>query len=77
MDVAVDGKDARMRGVRASQLPLDRALSMEYEGAEPILFRNVWPTTPSGKIELQSALLGSPLRCSAPHLPAGALRPIH
>ena len=59
MDVAVDGKDARMRGVRASQLPLDRALSMEYEGAEPILFRNVWPTTPSGKIELQSALLGA------------------
>jgi anaerobic selenocysteine-containing dehydrogenase len=59
MDVAVDGKDPRMQGVRASQLPLDRAMSMEYDGAEPILFRNVWPTTPSGKIELHSALLSA------------------
>ena len=54
-----------MRGHRPSQLPTDAALSMEYEGGEPVLFRNVWPTTPSGKIELQSALLaeryGAPL----------------
>jgi len=46
-----------MRGLRGSEVPLDAALSMEYGGAEPVLFRNVWPTTPSGRIELQSAEL--------------------
>jgi len=65
MDEALDAGDPRMRGHRPSQLPTDAALSMEYEGGEPVLFRNVWPTTPSGKIELQSALLaeryGAPL----------------
>ena len=30
---------------------------MEFGGAEPVLFANVWPQTPSGKIELQSTLL--------------------
>jgi anaerobic selenocysteine-containing dehydrogenase len=65
IDAAVDSTDPRMQGLRGSELPLDRALSMEYQGAEPVLFRNVWPATPSGKIELQSALLaeryGAPL----------------
>ncbi len=55
MDDALDRNDPRMRGLRASQVPLDQALAMEYEGGEPVLFRNVWPTTPSGKIELQSS----------------------
>ena len=54
-----------MQGHRASELPLDSALSMEYDGEEPVLFRNVWPTTASGKIELKSSLLderyGAPL----------------
>ena len=57
MDEAVDLNDPRMKGHRASELPLDSALSMEYDGEEPVLFRNVWPTTRSGKIELQSSLL--------------------
>ncbi len=57
IDAAVDSADPRMRGFRGSELPLDAALSMEYEGGEPVLFRNVWPTTPSGRIELQSAML--------------------
>jgi anaerobic selenocysteine-containing dehydrogenase len=57
MDVALNRKDPRMRGIRPSQLPLTQALSMEYDGAEPVLFKNVWPTTPSGKIELQSSML--------------------
>jgi len=55
-DAMIDG-DARMAGMRASKVPLDRALSMEYDGAEPVMFRNVWPKTPSGKIELRSSLL--------------------
>ena len=65
MDDALDAADPRMAGWRPSELPLDKALSMEYDGAEPVLFRNVWPKTPSGRIELQSTLLeeryGAPL----------------
>ena len=65
MDDSLDAADPRMAGIRPSELPLDQALSMEYDGTEPVLFRNVWPRTPSGKIELQSALLeeryGAPL----------------
>jgi anaerobic selenocysteine-containing dehydrogenase len=57
IDAAVDSTDPRMQGLRGSELPLDLALSMEYQGAEPVLFGNVWPATPSGKVELQSALL--------------------
>jgi anaerobic selenocysteine-containing dehydrogenase len=72
MDVALDCKDPRMHGVRASQLPLDRAMSMEYDGAEPVLFRNVWPTTPSGKIELQSSLLSERYGAALP-----TFRPVH
>jgi anaerobic selenocysteine-containing dehydrogenase len=72
MDVALDHHDPRMRGVRASELPLDHALSMEYEGAEPVLFRNVWPTTPSGKIELRSARLEKRYGAALP-----TFRPVH
>ena len=72
MDVALDGKDPRMRGVRPSELPLDRALSMEYDGAEPVLYRNVWPTTPSGKIELKSSRLGERFGAALP-----TFRPVH
>jgi anaerobic selenocysteine-containing dehydrogenase len=57
IDAAVDSADPRMQGMRGSELPLEQALSMEYQGAEPVLFRNVWPATRSGKVELQSALL--------------------
>ena len=72
MDVALNWKDPRMRGLRPSQLPLDRALSMEYDGAEPVLFQNVWPTTPSGKIELQSSMLSARYGAALP-----TYRPVH
>jgi len=58
MDAALNASDARMQGIKPSDLPLDRALSMEFGGEEPILMKNVWPKTPSGKIELQSQMLG-------------------
>jgi anaerobic selenocysteine-containing dehydrogenase len=54
MDAALDAADPRMQGVRPSQIPTDRALRMEFGGAEPVLCENVWPRTPSGKIELLS-----------------------
>ena len=57
MDAAIDGCDARLAGVRPSELPTDRALPMEIDGGDPILFENVYPATPSGKVELYSASL--------------------
>jgi anaerobic selenocysteine-containing dehydrogenase len=72
MDAALNSEDPRMRGMRPSELPLDRALSMEYDGAEPVLFRNVRPTTASGKIELQSSLLSERYGAALP-----TFRPVH
>ena len=57
MDVAMIANDPRLQGHRPSALPTDQALSMLCDGAEPVLFKNVWPNTPSGKIELQSQSL--------------------
>jgi len=59
MDAALAADDPRMQGYRPSRIPLDRALKMEYAGAEPVLFATVWPQTPSGRIELQSEILGN------------------
>ena len=59
IDEAFNLDDPRMQGIRASKLPLDRAMKMEFAGAEPVLFQNVSPRTPSGKIELESPTLGA------------------
>ncbi len=59
MCAALDSQDPRMQSLPASRIPTDRAIRMEYGGDEPVLFRNVWPRTPSGKIELYSAALGA------------------
>jgi anaerobic selenocysteine-containing dehydrogenase len=58
MDDAIDGADPRLGGVRPSQLPTDRALAMTIDGEDAVLFRNVFPKTPSGKVELLSGYLG-------------------
>ena len=57
MDDAYDGADPRMNGFRPSRLPTDGALAMTAAGAEIWPFKNVFPTTPSGKVELYSAKL--------------------
>jgi anaerobic selenocysteine-containing dehydrogenase len=57
MDSALDSSDPRMRGLRPSQIPTSAAISMEFDGSEPVLFRNVWPKTASGKVELCSESL--------------------
>jgi anaerobic selenocysteine-containing dehydrogenase len=59
MDAALNSDDPRMHGLRASRVPIDRAIRMEYAGQEPVLFQNVAPRTPSGKVELQSETLGA------------------
>jgi anaerobic selenocysteine-containing dehydrogenase len=72
MDAALDGADVRMQGIRPSEIPTQSAIRMEYGGAEPVLFKNVWPTTPSGKIELWSSSLaerfGAPLPSYRPRV---------
>lgn len=57
MDAAVDGSDPRLAGMRPSELPLDRALPMTFDGEDAVLFKNVFPATPSGKVELYSTSL--------------------
>jgi len=59
MDDALDGGDSRMGGKRPSANPLDRATPMTVEGRgdELILFKNVFPKTASGKVELASPYL--------------------
>ena len=57
MDAAVDGDDPRLQGLRPSRIPTDRALPMTFDGEDAMLFRNVFPATGSGKIELYSDAL--------------------
>jgi anaerobic selenocysteine-containing dehydrogenase len=57
MDDAVDPADPRLGGVRPSRLPLDRAMPMTVNGQEAQMFGNVFPRTPSGKVELASSYL--------------------
>jgi anaerobic selenocysteine-containing dehydrogenase len=57
MDEAVDPDDERLRGVRPSQIPTDRALPMTADGEEFVLFKNVFPRTKSGRVELASPYL--------------------
>jgi anaerobic selenocysteine-containing dehydrogenase len=58
IDDAIDPADPRLGGVRPSRLPTDRALAMTVDGEDAVLFRNVFPKTPSGKVELLSGYLG-------------------
>jgi anaerobic selenocysteine-containing dehydrogenase len=58
MDDAIDASDPRLGGLRPSEIPIDRALPMSgRDGAAMLLFENVRPATPSGKIELKSETL--------------------
>jgi anaerobic selenocysteine-containing dehydrogenase len=58
MDDAIDPADPRLRGMRPSQIPTDSALQMTGSDGKPlVLFDNVLPATPSGRIELKSESL--------------------
>jgi len=54
MDAAVDASDPRLAGQRPSALPVDGALAMKFGDEDAMLFENVLPATPSGKVELYS-----------------------
>ena len=57
MDDAIDPTDSRLGGVRPSRLPTDKATAMTIGGEPAVLFKNVFPKTPSGKVELASGYL--------------------
>ncbi len=57
IDEAMDAGDARLHGLRPSRLPTDRAVAMTVDGEEAVLFKNVFPKTPSGQVELESTYL--------------------
>jgi len=58
MDEAIDASDPRLKGVRPSQISTDVALAMTaQDGKPPVLFENIFPATPSGKVELKSEAL--------------------
>ena len=57
MDDAVDPSDPRLGGMRPSRVPTDTALAMTAGGEEFVLFKNAFPATKSGKIELASSHL--------------------
>jgi anaerobic selenocysteine-containing dehydrogenase len=58
MDDAVDPADPRLAGIWPSQVPTEKALQMMGPDGNPlVLFDNVFPATPSGKIELESETL--------------------
>src|SRR5213594_1567296 len=57
MDDALDPDDPRLAGVRPSTLPTDQALAMTIDGEDAVMFGNVFPKTPSGKVELASTYL--------------------
>jgi anaerobic selenocysteine-containing dehydrogenase len=59
MDEAMDATDPRLGGLRPSELPVDRALPMTIRGEDAVLFKNLVPGTPSGKVELASSYLAS------------------
>ncbi|MEH6548057.1 MAG: molybdopterin dinucleotide binding domain-containing protein, partial [Sneathiella sp.] len=52
-----DASDPRLMGHKPSEIPLGTALSMEITLGETIMFDNVMPSTPSGKIEIKSTYL--------------------
>jgi anaerobic selenocysteine-containing dehydrogenase len=58
MDDAIDGADPRLGGIRPSEIATRRAVQMAGPDGEPLsLFDNIFPATPSGKIELRSEAL--------------------
>ncbi len=55
MDEAMDGTHPQFEGLRPSQIALDKAIEMKTASGEPLIMcKTVFPTTPSGKIELFS-----------------------
>ncbi len=60
MDDAIDAADPRLGGIQPSRVPTTQALQMKGpDGRDLVLFENVFPATPSGRIELKSESLAA------------------
>ena len=60
MDEAVDAADPRLAGTRPSEISTGKAVPMTASDGKPmVLFENVFPSTPSGKVELKSEALAT------------------
>jgi anaerobic selenocysteine-containing dehydrogenase len=59
IDDALDGNAAIFAGVSPSALPLNSSLHMNIDGDPIVAFKNTFPTTVSGKVELYSEDLES------------------
>lgn len=58
MDDAVNAADPRLGGVSGSQVPIEKPMQMRGPDDQPlVLYDNVRPKTPSGKVELKSEVL--------------------
>ncbi len=58
MDDAIDGADPRLGGIAPSRISTAQAVEMTGSDGRPlVLFENVFPATPSGKVELHSESL--------------------
>lgn len=57
IDDAFDADDPRLGGRRASDIGVDEALPMRFDGKPAMLFESTYPKTPSGKVELESDYL--------------------
>lgn len=58
MDAVANDEDPRMKGIQPSQIPVGEAVPMYTDNTAPIAFVDVFPGTPSGKVELVSENLG-------------------
>lgn len=77
MDEAVDPADPRLQGLRPRGIPTDRAVAMGAGGEDFLLFKNVFPATPSGKVELASPYLERKYRARLPRfLPVESRYPL-
>jgi anaerobic selenocysteine-containing dehydrogenase len=70
MDDALDASDLRLGGARPSGLPTDGARKMVFGGEEAVMFRNVFPATRSGRVELASPYLEERYRARLPSFTA-------
>ncbi|MGD9617637.1 MAG: molybdopterin-dependent oxidoreductase [Alphaproteobacteria bacterium] len=60
MDEAVDAADPRLGGTRPREISTGKAVPMTASDGKPmVLFENVFPSTPSGKVELKSEVLAT------------------
>jgi anaerobic selenocysteine-containing dehydrogenase len=73
MDDALDAADDRMGGIKPSEIDPNTAMHMRLNGEQMVAFKNVFPQTPSGKIELYSEDLEARFGAGLPeYVPTGS-----